>query len=955
MLVLARVVQRFRLRPRICRVGLAVVFSLGWAPASALAAQVSGKVSNDFNTNGVFDTDPNSGAVDVGVGGLAVRAFTGADTLVGTATTAPDGTYSLNLPNVKVRLELDVVRPWWPSRQLTDGTRSDVQFVEASSAQTGVDFAVHRLSEYSLDNPIVYWPTQWAGPVDSTNPNFVQSAIRGAPYFSKKPAGQVPDWDTVAGHVGVATFGQVGTVFGLSVDQSTDDLYAGAYQKRLAGLKDGPGAIFKITPNKDVTEFTEVPDAGTDPHPTSDNINDWVSCANATVASHPGCDFSWTEVGKIGLGSVVIDTQDQNLYTVNLNDKKLYRFALNGSAEGRRGKRHAGAAAVQPADSAKIPNPTPGCVGGEWRPFSAAFDRVNERLYVGGVCSAETSQDRANLRAVVYRVDNPQSAAPNFVQVLDFPLDYNRLSNPANLVAPCGSPNLCAWQPWPTETSTGGKAPTSATQNGQPITENNNPSFPQLTAITFSEDGSMILGLRDLVGDMGGVNVEGEIGAGGSSGLGPMLHGDMLRAGPNPNGTFSIEQNGRVAGLTSAGQSTNPINWGYGSGMGPGGGYFYNPAPLVPSLHNYPFPYQGGLAHIPGFLQVVATSIHVKTAQANGLLWRSNDTTGTDDALQNFVTPDSNKFTGFAKSNGLGDIDAFTSLAPLQIGNRLWYDENGNGIQDADEPPVTDTIVELVDCNGNVIDTTRTDSEGEYVFSITPGTCYTVRVPLDQPSLNGWVPAETGAGDNPRIDSDGRDVDGRSVASVSPHGPGQNDHSYDFGFRKPPPPPTPTPPTPQPPAPQPAPPPQPPYAGAITRALVLTKHLLGGTSNSPSKLVFSMIVRNSGPTPEILLRVCDRLPKLLRYLSATKLGRTLSGQQVCWQVRALSSGQARTMQVTTRLRTAVLLGILANCATASGKRLPTHPHAHRIALRVQRACLRVRGRIRPPPPPRVTG
>src|SRR5262249_41187902 len=108
--------------------------------------------------------------------------------------------------------------------------------------------------------------------------------------FSKRPTGnptQVQDWASVPGHVGLATFGQVGTVFGLAVDQHTGDLYAGAYYKRFAGLKDGPGAIFKITQAGQVTLFTTL-DAGADNHPTSDNINDWISCTNATATNHPG-------------------------------------------------------------------------------------------------------------------------------------------------------------------------------------------------------------------------------------------------------------------------------------------------------------------------------------------------------------------------------------------------------------------------------------------------------------------------------------------------------------------------------------------------------------------------------------------------------------------------------------------------------------------------------------------
>ena len=444
----------------------------------------------------------------------------------------------------------------------------------------------------------------------------------------------------------------------------------------------------------------------------------------------------------------------------------------------------------------------------------------------------------------------------------------------------------------------------------------------------------MILGLRDLIGDMGGVNVPGEIGTN-QGGLGPMLHGDMLRAGANPAGTFSIEQNGRVAGITSAGQATNPINWRYGAGMGPSGGYFYNPAPLA-NLHNYPHPTQGGVGQIPGFLEVVATSIHIRDAQENGLLWRDNTTGDTKAALQNFVTPDVNdKFTGFAKSNGLGDIDAFTGLAPVQIGNRLWYDTNQNGIQDADEPPVTNTVVELVDCNGTVVDTTRTDSEGEYVFNIEAGACYRVRVPLDQPSLDGWVPTTPVVGDHRLIDSNGRDVSGRSVAAVMPHGTGENDHSYDFGFHRPPPIP---PEEARPPVTEPPPPPQPPEAGENTRPLVLVKDLV---SRSGRTFRFTIVVRNGGPQPISRVRACDQLPPELDLRSATRPGRRVTGRQVCWRFASLSSGEQRTLHLRTRLRAAILAGRLVNCARATGNR-----------VRPQRACATAR---RDAPAPPVTG
>jgi len=62
------------------------------------------------------------------------------------------------------------------------------------------------------------------------------------------------------------------------------------------------------------------------------------------------------------------------------------------------------------------------------------------------------------------------------------------------------------------------------------------------------------------------------------------------------------------------------------------------------------------------------------------------------------------------------------------IGNRVWIDENTDGIQDAGEPGIAGVTVELVDGNNNVIATVITDANGGYLFrNVTPDT-YTVRV-----------------------------------------------------------------------------------------------------------------------------------------------------------------------------------------------------------------------------------
>jgi uncharacterized repeat protein (TIGR01451 family) len=973
---------------RIRWIGLAVVACcFAFIPASASADEISGLVFNDFNTNGVFD---NSAVHrDIPLEGWTVKAFTGTNTEVGHADSAADGRYHMHVPNTTVRLELfspgsssGIEPPFFPTRIFVTpgGVRSDVQFVDASSPKTDVDFAVHNPSQWSLQDPILFWPTQWAGPPGtSTNPNDSAVAIRGAPYSSRRtgaPGQAVQSWSSLplctaevstSCRVERATFAQIGTVFGLAIDNRTDDLYAGAYQKRFSGLKDGPGAIFKITPNRQVSVFANLP-AGTDPHPMlngqeNPNIEDWVNCGSAANGNTPStlarCDFSWTDVGKIGLGDLVIDPQDQNLYAVNLENSSLYRIPLSA-----------------PGQATATAIPDPGCVGGVWRPFSAGFDVVNNQLYVGGVCDAETSQAAADLRAVVYRVDNPQSAgdtrahaaAPTFVQVLSFALNYQRAPSPnfpgntvgtltycsANTTLAARAGGFCRWNPWPTLASTDGFAP-SNTMFGN---EQNNASYPQLTAITFAEDGSMILGFRDLMGDMAGVLIPGEMGGTASQpGLGPMVHGDMLRAGANDNGTFTLESVGSITSnghvvRTSAGQSTSPINWRYGAGIGPGpcavttagciignpGGYFYNPTPLAGQF-DIPHPYQGGLIQIPGFADVVATSIHIRAAQENGLLWRNNDTGATTAALQNYITPSTTMWNGFAKSNGLGDLTGYTGaqIQGVQIGNRLWYDTKDSGIQEPSEAPVTDARVDLYDCHGHALDTTDTDSQGEYAFNVDTNTCYQVRVPLGQPKLVGWkVTRDFVGGHASRINSKCLEEGANAVIDVAGHGPGENTFTYDCGFVRggPPPPP---------------PPPPPPH-----HELEVIKSVLSQVGHT---VHYGIIVRNSGTDLIVNVHVCDPLPAGLVFVSASA-GHTRTGREVCWHIALLPSGAQETFHLTARVRAGTLTGVgTTNCVDARGTGEPEGPDLPGKPVGPVRACATVHAAVTPPrpPPPTVTG
>ena len=64
---------------------------------------------------------------------------------------------------------------------------------------------------------------------------------------------------------------------------------------------------------------------------------------------------------------------------------------------------------------------------------------------------------------------------------------------------------------------------------------------------------------------------------------------------------------------------------------------------------------------------------------------------------------------------------------PVTIGDYIWLDTNGDGVQDADETGLEGITVTLLDENGAIVETTVTDAEGNYIFNVAPGT-YTVEV-----------------------------------------------------------------------------------------------------------------------------------------------------------------------------------------------------------------------------------
>jgi hypothetical protein len=129
----------------------------------------------------------------------------------------------------------------------------------------------------------------------------------------------------------------------------------------------------------------------------------------------------------------------------------------------------------------------------------------------------------------------------------------------------------------------------------------------------------------------------------------------------------------------------------------------------------------GALAMLRGSKNVVVNAFDPIEGDPNydagGVRWLNNITGSYDRAVEIYRGVDSTSGGAFGKSIGLGDIELMCDPAPLQIGNRLWNDQNSDGTQDPGEPGLSGALVQLV-YNGVVLSTTTTASDGTYYFNL---------------------------------------------------------------------------------------------------------------------------------------------------------------------------------------------------------------------------------------------
>jgi hypothetical protein len=108
---------------------------------------------------------------------------------------------------------------------------------------------------------------------------------------------------------------------------------------------------------------------------------------------------------------------------------------------------------------------------------------------------------------------------------------------------------------------------------------------------------------------------------------------------------------------------------------------------------------------------------------------------GSDDTVDSDIDPTTGRTTLIVLADATGSRDWAAGLfRPVTIGDRIWEDVNGNGVQDSGEPGLANMTVQLFDSRDTLIASTTTTADGAYTFQgLLPGDYYLLVVPPTTP------------------------------------------------------------------------------------------------------------------------------------------------------------------------------------------------------------------------------
>lgn len=724
---------------------------------------LSGNVFYDFNGNGSQD------ALELGVANVQVEIVSNTEEQVSVVTDNQGKFSASSLPNGNsYRVEFKSYAEHLAPGPIGSGSASNVVFLELGS-NCEVNLALTDGKKFCEQDPEIAVPCYVAG-----NPLGSGDAASGDVLvsFPSSRSGRISDADyQMPNHK--AFNNEIGTTWGLAYQRSTKTIFAAAALKRHAGFgPTGTGGIYRIdTANNVITEFIDFNNffsAGADPRTTP--LPD-----SKLALSYDGEPYPL--IGKIAFGGMDISKDEKSLFVVNLNDKTLYKIFINSPA-----------VEPQASDFTAYPIPNPGCSDGSYRPWAVTVHQ--NKAHVGVVCSAENSKNDDELHAFVLRLEDDGT----YSEVYNRPLNYDKgyaIVPPFNPFPDAGT----KFHHWIDDYN--------EVLNGQTPTGNYTitPNQPILSSIAFDDDGSMILGILDRAGfQFGPLQL-------------PILPPFYLINAPSGGDTLraclidgQYVDEGDPACMTATGAANpsklylpEPAEYYHADRFRTFVGTFQSLV-INDDVDVHQETSMGAVAVIPGTGKVLNAVYDGFEVEDGSIATFDNKTGDRDQAYQLYVAAQGSGT--FGKAVGLGDLEPMCAMAPVEIGNRVWFDSDKDGIQDAGEAPISGVTVNLYKAGGELLDTTITDNNGEYYFKLLSADSNGI-VSEEQIALIGTElticldnQADTGnngalagldistanAGNNAELDSNGINVNGFSCATVIVGAPGENDYSIDFGF-----------------------------------------------------------------------------------------------------------------------------------------------------------------------------
>lgn len=812
--------------------------------ASALSGHVQGTVFRDYNQNGVYDSTVGSdGLTDAPLKGVTATVYNTAGAAVGTAVTNAAGVYDITVsPSLPDSTRLRIQFSGYPA-EFTDsfsgsGNSTSVQFTSVGA--TGVNFALHKTTDYSkgtTGTPLITAIQGNGSPVLNYTTNGLNNAVRNVTALTAILPSAAVHTASPNTSTSLATFQEIGAVWGVAMQSlgrtAGGDryyIYASAVTKRHSDW--GPRGIDGLY-RLDVTvasNGTVTRNGLTSYDLTATGVNYGVVnvTATTTTAAQGARDLTdrntglsgvqsldtgaYTAAGKVGIGGIAYD--GGYLYVVNLNEKRVWRYDVTNFAQA-------------PTLVSNVPTLT-----AAERPWAIAIN--DGSLYLG-----VTNTTNLATGAKVVRVPLTGGAATTAMTV---PLNYTRgigwvdddpvsttvLSQPA-----------AQWHTWTDDYDAIWNDANST------VTYFRAWAQPLLSGLSFDDGGNLTLGFIDRFSYQTGVDALWPTGYNSfrSGTINALPVGDVLYAGRNAAGTLAIENLGSTAGATltattpgldtvarAPGYGTEGPQWGQTTrqNVQHGGREFfedsvaYNGAGRIVNYEGvvHDETALGAVATIAGTGQVMTTSFDPAVTY-NGAgnrflsLTDGHSIEGFDQYLPGVGY--------FGKNGGVGGVAFLLADAPVEIGNRVWYDADADGIQDADEPAINGAPVQLwtADASGNPVTqlastTTATvnGQPGTYYFrtedassggttgfvkdadyvvvfpSATAATAVSLQWPTGtsaavQNSFAGltWgqlVRTSATVGSDPLVDSNPNVANGRAPVTVG--GMGENDHSIDAGW-----------------------------------------------------------------------------------------------------------------------------------------------------------------------------